>query len=94
MKKIKLNLPASVMEKLADHPYLLKRDSRPDSKPTKALKTMKCIECPKTIHQKRLDAIPQAKTCSAECSATRKRRLRSEAATRCHRRQRAKNKKR
>ena len=50
---------------------------------------LKCIECPKPIHPERLAAIPQAKTCSATCSANRKRRLRSEAATRCHRRQRA-----
>ena len=50
---------------------------------------MKCIECPRPIHPERLAAIPQAKTCSATCSANRKRRLRSEAATRCHRRQRA-----
>ena len=49
---------------------------------------MTCIECPKPIHAERLAAIPQAKTCSAECSAKRKRRLRSEGATRCHRRQR------
>ena len=39
---------------------------------------MKCIECFKRIHPERLAAIPQAKTCSAECSAARKRRLRSE----------------
>ena len=53
---------------------------------------MQCIECPKPIHAERLAAIPQAKTCSATCSAKRKRRLRSEGATRCHRRQRAKEK--
>ena len=53
---------------------------------------MKCIECRKRIHRERLAAIPQAKTCSAECSAKRKRRIRSEGATRCHRRQRAKEK--
>ena len=53
----------------------------------------KCIECPKLIHPERLAAIPQAKTCGATCSAKRKRRLRSEGSTRCHRRQRAKKKK-
>ena len=51
-----------------------------------------CIECPKPIHPERLAAIPQAKTCSAACSANRKRRHRSEAGTRCHQRQRAKAK--
>ena len=53
---------------------------------------MECIECPKPIHPERLAVNPRVKTCSATCSANRKRRHRSEAGTRCHQRQRAKAK--
>ena len=51
-----------------------------------------CIECPKPIHPERLAIRPQVKTCSAACSINRKNRHRSEASTRCHRRQHAKAK--
>ena len=65
-----------------------------ESRPTHGLPNfMKCIECSRRVHPERSAVHPQIKTCSAECSAARKRRLRSEAGTRCHKRQRAKEKK-
>ena len=45
---------------------------------------MKCKECPKDIHPERLAAIPQAVTCSRECSQKRKLRLRVEGSVRRH----------
>ena len=52
--------------------------------------SMKCIECRSPIHPERLLAFPRAKTCSRECSLSRKRKLMSAGAVRCNRRKRQK----
>ena len=49
-----------------------------------------CIECGGIIHFERIAAIPQSKTCSARCSAERKRKLRAASSLVAHRKRRAK----
>ena len=54
---------------------------------------MTCSECPNTVHPERLAAIPNAKTCSRECTDKRQRKHKAAGALKATRKARAARKK-